>query len=308
MNCLICDSPLNEKGSCPVCGFDEGRDYESHPSLTPVEGAKPLSVLRADWPARDRDLLRCPGCGGHLFSFLPREQSAVCSSCGKLIPMPDLQLLLSRSAGSSGADSFREKAGSTSWEIAADGGTLVISGSDPMDDYGPCGAPWYRYRGTLNRVVIEEGVTSVGSNAFFGCLRLSAVTLPKGIRRLGEGAFCRCSKLETILLPETLSEIGSAAFKLCSCLERIRIPASVSFVGEEAFASCSEMDELSIASRKLFISPDAFEKCTSLRRVFFSGTESEWRAILVGHQSDALSGAEVLYKPVHTVDYGDHRP
>ena len=86
MKCPVCEAEISEFSLCPTCSFDPGRDYESHPSLTPLEGAKPLSVLRADWQRKDRDLLRCPGCGGLDFRFDQRKHELFCSSCGLRLP------------------------------------------------------------------------------------------------------------------------------------------------------------------------------------------------------------------------------
>ena len=86
MKCPVCAAECRDAAFCPACGFDPGRDYEAYPSLMPLEGAKPLSALRSDWQERNRDLLRCPGCGGLDFRFNQRKHELFCSSCGLRFP------------------------------------------------------------------------------------------------------------------------------------------------------------------------------------------------------------------------------
>ena len=71
MKCPVCEAEISEFSLCPTCGFDPGRDYESYPSLMPLEGAKPLSALRADWREKNKGRFFCPKCGSGSFSSIP---------------------------------------------------------------------------------------------------------------------------------------------------------------------------------------------------------------------------------------------
>ena len=75
------------------------------------------------------------------------------------------------------------------WKLTSDG-TLTISGKGEMDNYKFDGynyltnsyytdAPWDTYRYYIKSVVIENGVTSIGDRAFYGCVNLSNVTIPR---------------------------------------------------------------------------------------------------------------------------------
>ena len=52
-------------------------------------------------------------------------------------------------------------------------GVLTISGEGAMEDYSVGGQPWYAYRVSIKKVVIEDGVTSIGNNAFCECKNLT---------------------------------------------------------------------------------------------------------------------------------------
>lgn len=64
--------------------------------------------------------------------------------------------------------------------------TLVISGEGEMKDFGPDAAPWYADRGTIEAVTVEDGVKSVGENAFSG-ISVPYILLPESVSRVGGG-------------------------------------------------------------------------------------------------------------------------
>lgn len=76
-------------------------------------------------------------------------------------------------------------------------------------------------------------VTSIGNTAFYGC-SLTAIVIPEGITRIGSGAFWHSKALFDVTLPSTLTEIQSYAFADCAALEEIEIPAGVQYIGNAA--------------------------------------------------------------------------
>ncbi|SDB52958.1 hypothetical protein SAMN02910263_02670, partial [Butyrivibrio sp. INlla16] len=61
-------------------------------------------------------------------------------------------------------------------------GTLTISGTGKMTDYvGGNHAPWYNDRNNINKVVICDGVTSIGAWAFWQCESLTSISIPEGV-------------------------------------------------------------------------------------------------------------------------------
>ena len=107
------------------------------------------------------------------------------------------------------------------WKLDSDK-ILTISGTGDMDDYYqeplwvteeslPIGtiAPWGN---EIRAVIIEEGVTSIGSGAFSGCTALTSVTVTSTVTRIGSHAFESCSSLKEISLPDSISRIDENAF------------------------------------------------------------------------------------------------
>ena len=92
------------------------------------------------------------------------------------------------------------------WTLDSDG-KLTISGTGEMTD-SPS-SPWGIY--IVKSVEIEEGVTSIGDNAFFFCRELTSVSIPNSVIVIGSGAFAY-TDLTSITIPDELYMIGTGAF------------------------------------------------------------------------------------------------
>ena len=141
------------------------------------------------------------------------------------------------------------------WSL--ENGTLTISGTGKMADYDDTDKqPWANQRSSINKVVIGDGVTSIGQYAFALCKSLSEITIPAKVERIGEYAFYNCydhtnhsGGLTTVTFAENscLTTIEEYAFYRCMYLEKIEIPASVTSIGGYAFNSCADLKELAFA-------------------------------------------------------------
>lgn len=67
------------------------------------------------------------------------------------------------------------------------------------------------------------------------------VTIPDGVTKIGSGAFFICYELTSVTIPDTVTEIGYAAFSGCRGLTALRIPGSVADIEERAFESCAKL-------------------------------------------------------------------
>ena len=167
-------------------------------------------------------------------------------------------------------------------------GTLTISGEGAMSNYSTSKntdgyfvttAPWRKCYRLINRVVIDDGVTSVGERAFYGCNSLTSVTIPDGVTSIGMSAFNRCNSLTSVTIPDGVTSIGSYAFNSCSNLSSAIIPDSVTSIGEQAFINCSSLTNITIPDSVKSIGENAFDFCSKLKDVAFSGSKTAWQAI-----------------------------
>ena len=110
-----------------------------------------------------------------------------------------------------------------------DAGTLRFSGKGDMNNIlnGSRGerAPWYNsdYRDSITNIVIEEGITSVGSWAFISLVNVTTVTIPSTVTVIQPHAFQNCQGIKCMNLPNGLTAIGTNAFLFMDSCEEFKI-------------------------------------------------------------------------------------
>lgn len=143
-------------------------------------------------------------------------------------------------------------------------GVLTVSGSGSMDNYTEFNfAPWYDSAKLIQRVVIGDGVTSVGDLAFYHCVNLTTVTLPSTVQSLGVLAFAGCAKLAQINLP-AIEEIGRGCFYDCESLVNVILPETLVTIGEQAFFRCKSLGGITIPASVTSFGNSVFCYCDSL--------------------------------------------
>ena len=135
------------------------------------------------------------------------------------------------------------------WTLTADG-KLTISGTGAMKDYNAAEnlSPAYM-NSNVKKVVIEDGVTSIGELAFFKCISLTNITIPDSVTCIEYAAFHGCSSLSSITIPNSVTSIGIYAFVVCSSLTSITIPDGVTSIGYGAFSDCSSLKTISLSCK-----------------------------------------------------------
>ena len=146
------------------------------------------------------------------------------------------------------------------WTLNTKSGELIITGTGDM--WESCTSIWYPYRDYIKTVVVEDGVTSIGKDAFhffdnlksitipdsvtsigdyavMGCTNLETVTLGKGIETIGESGISLCIELDSLIIHEGVTAIGDWAFAYNSSLEYVHFPKSVTEIGENIFDTIS---------------------------------------------------------------------
>ena len=153
------------------------------------------------------------------------------------------------------------------WKLD-DEGTLTISGKGAMTEWvNSDSAPWKTYSNTINKVVIQPGVTSIGGHAFSKCKNLTSITIPEGVTSIEGGVFYKCSSLTSITIPESVTSIGWYAFQGCSSLTSITIPEGVTSIGKNEFSGCKNLTSITIPEGVTIIEAEAFRGCSSLTSI-----------------------------------------
>ncbi len=105
-----------------------------------------------------------------------------------------------------------ECGGNVEWTVT-DKNILVIEGKGSMTSYSVGKTPWVEYASVIEKIVIGEGVTTIGNTSFYGFTALESIKLPSSLLAIGEYAFFGCSELESITVPANTRVIGKYAFR-----------------------------------------------------------------------------------------------
>ena len=171
-------------------------------------------------------------------------------------------------------------------------GILTICTSTDADNYsytiqdGKCTIISYSGEETVVTVpaVIDGAqVTGIDQNAFAANLTIEKVILPEGLQSIGMWAFCDCENLQEIVLPSTLVLINTGAFSntgLISC----ELPDGLQYMGMSVFGECHHLQTVSIPATvgtlpdpangkpayEMTLANWTFSRCTSLTTVTVS--------------------------------------
>ncbi|MBR6807155.1 MAG: leucine-rich repeat domain-containing protein [Clostridia bacterium] len=140
---------------------------------------------------------------------------------------------------------------------------LTITGNGDMWDFTEKGTPWVS---EISSVVIENGVTSIGADAFNGQL-IEELKIPDSVTKIGANAFANCRSLTEITIPDSVTKIGANALTNCRSLTEITIPDSVTEIGERAFYNCYNLETVVLPDSLTAISDLVFLACGSLKNV-----------------------------------------
>lgn len=124
--------------------------------------------------------------------------------------------------------------------------------------------PWTVYADNITEIVIKEGITSIGKDAFRGYHNVKKVSLPDGLTEIGYDSFCWCDGLEKIELPSSLTTLESGSFSVCKKLTSVTIPGGITVLGGSIFSGCSNLENVIISDGIDTVSCSMFRRCSKL--------------------------------------------
>ena len=214
-----------------------------------------------------------------------------------------------------------------------DEGTLTISGTGEMASYSyNSNAPWYSNKANIYSVVIEDGVTSIGNYAFYGCTNLTSIIIPDSVTSICDYAFYNCTSLASVKIPDSVTSMGNYAFYGCTKLKDVYItdleawcgisfargdanplykganlylngelvtdlviPDSVTSIGNYVFYKCTSLTSIEIPEGVTSIGMEAFYGCTKLKDVYITDLEA-WNGISFSNfSSNPMNNGANLY-------------
>lgn len=189
------------------------------------------------------------------------------------------------------------------WSLSEDG-TLIISGTGEMENYSDDNeSPWKDLNKQVKKIVVEQGVKSIGSCAFQSLNALSTVEIPASVTEIGSDALYNCWNLNTItvdaanqnyvsednvlfnkdettlvfyatakedlsyVIPSSVRRIEKKAFAYTQKLQKVIIPKTVKTIDDEAFFSCENLETVTISNGVEEIGSQAFWGCNMLQEI-----------------------------------------
>ena len=199
-------------------------------------------------------------------------------------------------------------------------GKVLLKGTGPMYEYDSSDrSPFYR-NDAVKKVVVSEGITSVGYDAFLRCMNLESASLPSTLTYIGSGAFMpadeypsAAGKLNSITIPDAVTTIGGGAF-WGAALTSLTVPHNVATVGKYAcrdctrltsvryegsviggfmFVNCTALTSFTMAHTVTTIGEHCFNYCSTLETITYEGSLADWAAITKQSNWDGKGGMEV---------------
>jgi len=191
---------------------------------------------------------------------------------------------------------------SVKWALF-EGGLFKIFGEGAMDNYSLYNdQPWSHLRNSIQRIVIEEGVTSIGDCAFHSYSGVQSVTVASTVTSISFSAFDGCNNLEKVVAYcgmgdnnyeirklihngmtkiKTAGPIGSgcdyeftcgdtlpdSAFCILTNIEEFILPDNLVTIGAAAFSQCSSLKKITLPESLTTIERIAFNMCESLEEI-----------------------------------------
>lgn len=90
---------------------------------------------------------------------------------------------------------------------------------------------------------IPDTVTCIGNDAFSG-VSLTKIIIPNGVTSIGEYAFDDCLDLKSIIIPEGVKTINRYTFSNCAFLVSVTLPDTITFIDERAFDQCDSIKDV----------------------------------------------------------------
>lgn len=121
----------------------------------------------------------------------------------------------------------------------------------------------------LERVTIPSGIGTIGGNdlddgCFSGCDSLAEVVIEEGVSCIGTNCFSHCSSLEEVIIPASVTKIGNFAFQECKNLSDVTILGSNTKLEMSAFRHCPSLTTVSAPT-------------SVLKNIFRDYGKPEWR-------------------------------
>lgn len=166
----------------------------------------------------------------------------------------------------------------------------------------------------VRKVIVKEGVTSIGNEAFEECVYLTSVSLPSTLKSIGILSFSSIGASK-VTIPNSVETMGAAAFSECRNMTTLTLSTSLKKIPSNAFYACKSLKTLNIPNSVTAIGVDAFVRCDAMVYVYVpkgvkslnnTGLGSYCKALtFYGYKDSAVqSYAKSLNRPFVSLEEG----
>ncbi|MBQ7499578.1 MAG: leucine-rich repeat protein [Clostridia bacterium] len=182
---------------------------------------------------------------------------------------------------------------------------------DQPDGFVFAGKTLYAYKGRMpehSSIEIPEGTKAVADQCFMLYDELETVNIPASVEYIGSRVFYGCHNISEINVDGEnryyTSREGIVYSKDMTAIERMpegkttgtfTVPDTVDTICETAFRGCETLKSVSIPKSVTLIGDHAFFRCEALEKVYYEGSEEEWKNITIKEGNGPLLEAKVYF-------------
>ena len=170
------------------------------------------------------------------------------------------------------------------------------------------GERYFKDYSNITKFVIPKTVTTIGMGAFYNCSNLTSVVIPNSVTSIGASAFCDCKNLQSIKLPNKLTSLGSSAFYGCDGLKSVSLPDTLTVINSSTFKDCSNLEFVKLPNNIETIDQFAFQLCNlkqvvvlpesikTIKQYAFGSNES--LTVVVPNTVESVDDYAFIYVPI----------
>lgn len=161
----------------------------------------------------------------------------------------------------------------------------------------------------LVTVIIPDSVTSIDWKAFWYCTSLQSIAIGSGVTSIGDSAFYKCNKLESVYITDMAAWCGIAfendyanplyyaknLYLNGAKVETLEIPEGVQVIAKNAFVNATCIQGVAIPKSLVGVAANAFTGCSGIKKVYYAGSETEWKDLAISAGNDPLTNAQIFY-------------
>ena len=181
------------------------------------------------------------------------------------------------------------------------------------DSVTSIGASAFSGCSSLVNITIPDSVTSIGLWAFRNCASLQSIAIGSGVTSINGSAydspFSGCKKLESVYITDVAAWCGIAfgsdaanplyyaknLYLNGAKVETLEIPERVQVIAKSAFVNATCIQSVAIPKSLVGVAANAFTGCSGIKKVYYAGSETEWKDLAISAGNDPLTSAQIFY-------------